>query len=110
MTFRFDAPAALERIRSRGAPRPTVPIPPTETGVKGEAVGEIGTIGRGRADIETLPPALRDAWEERAAIILEAHCQTLADDGMPLAESIFHMTRAEAERLALLDVLGEGTA
>ncbi len=41
-----------------------------------------------------------DAFEERAAIIHEAHSRTLADDGAPLAEPIFEITREQAETLA----------
>ncbi len=41
-----------------------------------------------------------DTFEERAAIIHEAHTRTLADDGAPLAEPIFEITREQAETLA----------
>ncbi len=41
-----------------------------------------------------------DVFEERAAIIHEAHTRTLADDGAPLAEPIFEITREQAERMA----------
>jgi len=41
-----------------------------------------------------------DAFEERAAIIHEAHTRTIADDGTPLPEPIFALTHQEAETLA----------
>jgi hypothetical protein len=41
-----------------------------------------------------------DAFEERAAIIHEAHTRTIADDGSLLPEPIFEITRQEAETLA----------
>ncbi len=41
-----------------------------------------------------------DAFEERAAIIHEAHTITLADDGAPLPEPIFEITQEQAETLA----------
>ena len=49
-----------------------------------------------------------DAFEERAAIIHEAHTLTLADDGAPLAEPIFEITREQAETLAALEAEPEG--
>jgi hypothetical protein len=59
------------------------------------AAGTAGTAGTSRnlaAQIEALPPDQREAFEERAAIMEH-------DAGMP---------RAEAERLALLDVTQQG--
>ena len=41
-----------------------------------------------------------DAFEERAAIIHEAHTTTIADDGAPLPEPIFTLTQEQAETLA----------
>ncbi len=41
-----------------------------------------------------------DAFEERAAVIHEAHTRTIADDGAPLPEPIFALTHQEAEALA----------
>lgn len=41
-----------------------------------------------------------DAYEERAAIIHEAHTRTIADDGTPLPAPIFEITREQAEILA----------
>ena len=41
-----------------------------------------------------------DAFEERAAIIHEAHTRTIADDGSLLPEPIFTLTHQEAETLA----------
>ena len=41
-----------------------------------------------------------DAFEERAGVIHEAHTRTRADDGSPLPEPIFEITRQEAETLA----------
>jgi hypothetical protein len=41
-----------------------------------------------------------DAYEERAAIIHEAHTRTLADDGAPLPEPTFALTQEQAETLA----------
>ncbi len=41
-----------------------------------------------------------DAFEERAAIIHDAHTITFANDGAPLAEPIFTLTQEQAETLA----------
>ena len=41
-----------------------------------------------------------DAFEERASIIHEAHTIAIDDDGKPLPEPIFTLTRQEAETLA----------
>ncbi len=41
-----------------------------------------------------------DAFEERAAIIHEAHTRTIADDGTPLPEPIFMLTKEKAETLS----------
>ncbi len=41
-----------------------------------------------------------DAFEERVAIIHEAHTRTRADDGAPLPEPIFEITQEQAETLA----------
>jgi hypothetical protein len=41
-----------------------------------------------------------DAFEERAAIIHEAHTRTIADDGALLPEPIFTLTQEQAETLA----------
>ncbi len=41
-----------------------------------------------------------DAFEERAAIIHEAHTRTIADGGTPLPAPIFEITREQAETLA----------
>ncbi len=47
--------------------------------------------------LETVNP---DAFEERAAIIHEAHTITIADDGAPLPDPIFTLTQEQAETLA----------
>ena len=41
-----------------------------------------------------------DAFEERAAIVHEAHTRTIADDGTPLPEPIFTISQEQAETLA----------
>ncbi len=41
-----------------------------------------------------------DAFEERAAIIHDAHTITFANDGAPLAEPIFALPQEQAERMA----------
>jgi len=45
----------------------------------------------------------RDTYEERSAIIHEAHTRTIADDGTPLPAPIFEITREQAETLAAQD-------
>ncbi len=40
------------------------------------------------------------AFEERAALIHEAHTRTIADDGTPLPDPIFTLTQEQAETLA----------
>jgi hypothetical protein len=47
-----------------------------------------------------LQPPDTDAFEERAAIIHDAHTITLADDGAPLPEPIFTLTPEQAETQA----------
>ena len=47
-----------------------------------------------------LTPDQLDAFEERAAIIHEAHTITLGDDCAPLPAPIFTITQEQAERMA----------
>jgi len=50
-----------------------------------------------------LQPVDPGAFEERAAIIHDAHTITIADEGASLPEPIFTLTREEAETLAAQD-------
>ncbi len=56
-----------------------------------------------KTHLKTKPPSKPvdgGAFEERAAIIHEAHTRTIADDGTPLPEPIFALTHGQAETLA----------
>jgi hypothetical protein len=53
--------------------------------------------------LKHLSPDQLDAFEERAAIIHEAHARTRADDGALLPDPIFGITRNEAEMLAAVE-------
>ena len=57
----------------------------------------------GISRLKTKPPSKPvdgGAFEERAAIIHEAHTSIRADDGTPLPEPIFEITQEQVEKLA----------
>lgn len=83
MTFRFDAAAALAKVRAQA---PTRPNAPKVRGVEPTALGRLGTLGRGQPQ----NAEMRDAFEERAAI--------MEFDG--------EMSRTDAEAAAWADVAG----
>ncbi len=104
MGFEIEVAEILAKARKQARTPPTAPIVPTAGAPEGQTVGIIGTVGLGRAsdstDAATLADDLRDAFEERAAIIHEAHTIIRATDGTLLPEPVFTLTRAEAEHMA----------
>ena len=110
MGFEIEVAEILAKARKQARTPPTAPIVPTAGAPEGQTVGTIGTVGLGRAsdstDAATLADDLRDAFEERAAIIHEAHTITISDNGAPLPEPIFTLTQEQAERRALEEVMG----
>ena len=67
--------------------------------VENQEVASEGTRAH-RAHLKTdnpSKPADSDAFEERAGIIHEAHTIAIDDDGAPLPEPIFTLTREQAE-------------
>lgn len=111
MGFEIEVAEILAKARTQTRTPPTVPKVPTAGAPKGQTVGTIGTVGPGRAsdstDAATSADGLRDAFEERAAIIHEAHTIFRATDATLLPEPVFTLTHAEAEHMARAGVAPE---
>ncbi len=96
--FIFDARAALSEIQDN------TPATVATTATKPALEPEMSQLSQLSQPLPgenaTLATPDPDAFEERAAIIHEAHTITLADDDAPLPEPIFTLTQEQAETLA----------
>jgi len=93
--FIFDTRAALSEIQD-WTPA-TVATTATKPVVKPE-MSQLSQLSQ-PLTAEMADPDL-GAFDERSAIIHEAHTITIADDGAPLPEPIFTLTRHDTEKLA----------
>ena len=71
-----------------------------ETGLLSPSVPSVPSVPYGLTSKHPITAPDPDAFEERAAIIHEAHTRTRANDGSPLPEPKFTISQEQAETLA----------